>query len=96
MSGGKKRQRGRRQTDTRGWPGVGGFSASLSEEMSSASPNRSSAAADAFAVEMKDAHQYQLLSIKLKAVLKYRCLKQGRLEGEISWLLTFLCSNVAV
>ena len=27
-----------------GWPGVGGFSASLSEEMSSASPNRSSAA----------------------------------------------------
>lgn len=41
----------RGQTDTRGWPGVGGFSASLSEEMSSASPNRSSAAADAFAVE---------------------------------------------
>lgn len=31
--------------DTRGCPGVGGFSASLSEEMSSASPNRSSAAA---------------------------------------------------
>lgn len=51
MRGGQ-RQRVRVQTDTRGCPGVGGFSASLSEEMSSASPNRSSAAAaDAFAVE---------------------------------------------
>lgn len=40
----EKKQRVREQTHTRGWPGVGGFSASLSEEMSSASPNRSSAA----------------------------------------------------
>lgn len=39
------------ETDTRGWPGVGGFSASLSEEMSSASPKRSSAAAVAFAIQ---------------------------------------------
>lgn len=54
MSRGKTRQRGRGQTDTRGWPGVGGFSASLSEEMSSASPNRSSAAADAFAVKQHE------------------------------------------
>lgn len=35
--------------NTRGWPGVGGFSASLSDDMSSASPNRSSATV-AFAV----------------------------------------------
>lgn len=42
MSAEKKQ---REQTHTRGWPGVGGFSASLSEEISSASPNRSSAAA---------------------------------------------------
>lgn len=47
----KERQRARGQTDTKGCPGVGGFSASLSEEMSSASPNRSSAAATVFAVE---------------------------------------------
>lgn len=39
------------QTDTKGWPGVGGFSASLSEEMSSASPKRSSAAAVALSKE---------------------------------------------
>ncbi len=51
MISGGKRQRARGQTDTRGCPGVGGFSASLSDEMSSASPNRSSAAAAVFAVE---------------------------------------------
>lgn len=44
MTGGGKRQGATGQTRTRGCPGVGGFSASLSEEMSSASPNRSSAA----------------------------------------------------
>ncbi|TNN68382.1 hypothetical protein EYF80_021435 [Liparis tanakae] len=37
-------QRTEGQPPTRGCPGVGGLSASLSEEMSSASPNRSSAA----------------------------------------------------
>lgn len=61
MIGGGKRQGSRGQTDTRGCPGVGGFSASLSEEMSSASPNRSSAAADVFATQRNERHFKNLI-----------------------------------
>lgn len=62
ISGGKRR-RARGKTDTRGCPGVGGFSASLSEEMSSASPNRSSAAAAVLSVEQHGR----------RTTLKYTC-----------------------
>ncbi len=67
MISGGKRQRAGGQTGTRGWPGVGGFSASLSEEMSSASPNRSSATADVFAV-----NEYER-GITLKYMSEEKC-----------------------